>query len=203
MSVVEADFLIVGGGIAGASVGYFLAPRGRTVVLERESQPGYHSTGRSAAMLIDSYGPQQVRSLTAASREFFERPPPGFVETNLLSPRAVMSVGCPQQESLLDEHFAVVQSGTPRVQRLTGPEACELMPVLRPEQLVGAVLDPTAADVDVNALHQGFLRGIRHAGGFLQCDAEVLAIAREAGVWLVSTQTNTYRAPILINAAGA
>jgi D-arginine dehydrogenase len=203
MSVVEADFLIVGGGIAGASVGYFLAPKGRTVVLERESQPGYHSTGRSAAMLIDSYGPQQVRSLTAASRQFFDRPPPGFVETNLLSPRAVMSVGRPQEESLLDEHFAVVQSGTPRVQRLTGSEACELMPVLRPEQVIGAVLDLTAAEVDVNALHQGFLRGIRRAGGALQCDADVSAIARQAGVWLVSTQTHTYRSPILINAAGA
>jgi D-arginine dehydrogenase len=203
MDVVEADFLIVGGGIAGTSVGYFLAPKGRTVVLERESQPGYHSTGRSAAMLIDSYGPRQVRSLTAASREFFERPPSGFVETNLLSPRAVMSVGRPEQESLLDEHFAEVQSATARVQRLTGREACELMPVLRPEQLVGAVLDSTAADLDVHALHQGFLRGIRREGGLLQCDAEVLAIARQAGIWSVSTRTNTYRSPILINAAGA
>jgi D-arginine dehydrogenase len=203
MSDVEADFLIVGGGIAGASVGYFLAPKGRTVLLEREVQPGYHSTGRSAASIINSYGPNQVRLLTAASRQFFEQPAPGFVDTNLLTARAVMSVARPQQEALLVEQFSVVQSVARGAQRLTVREACELMPALRPERVIGAVLDPGAADVDVNALHQGFLRGMRRAGGLLQSDAEVLAVAREGGYWRVSSQRATYCAPVLINAAGA
>jgi D-arginine dehydrogenase len=203
MSDVEADFLIVGGGIAGASLGYFLAAKGRTVLLEREAQPGYHSTGRSAASIINSYGPAQVRLLTAASRQFFEQPPPGFVDTNLLTPRAVMGVARPEQEDLLEEHYLVVQAAAQGVQRLTVREACERMPVLRPERVSGAVLDPGAADVDVNALHQGFLRGVRRAGGQLHCDAEALAIAREGGYWRVSSQRATYRAPVLINAAGA
>jgi D-arginine dehydrogenase len=203
MSDVEADFLIVGGGIAGASVGYFLAAKGRTVLLEREAQPGYHSTGRSAASIINSYGPAQVRLLTAASRQFFEQPPLGFADTNLLTPRAVMSVARPEQEALLEEHFLVVEAAAEGVQRLTVREACERLPVLRPERVIGAVLDPGAADVDVNALHQGFLRGIRRAGGLLHCDAEVLAIAREGGFWRVSSQRATFRSPVLINAAGA
>src|SRR5687767_8301170 len=71
----SADFLIIGGGIAGASIGFFLAPHGRTVLLERESQPGYHSTGRSAALFLESYGTPQVRALTRASRAFFDAPP--------------------------------------------------------------------------------------------------------------------------------
>ncbi|MGB9332904.1 MAG: FAD-dependent oxidoreductase, partial [Steroidobacteraceae bacterium] len=69
---LEVDCVIIGGGIAGASLGYFLAPHSKIVVLEREPQPGYHSTGRSAAMVIDSYGSAQVRALTVASRCFFD-----------------------------------------------------------------------------------------------------------------------------------
>ena len=76
----DCDFLIVGAGIAGASIGHFLAPHGRTVVLERESQPGYHSTGRSAALFMESYGTPQVRALTRASRAFLEAPPAGFAD---------------------------------------------------------------------------------------------------------------------------
>ena len=72
---VDADFIVIGGGIAGASLAYWLAPHGRVVVLERESQPGYHSTGRSAALFMESYGTPQVRALTMASRAFLEAPP--------------------------------------------------------------------------------------------------------------------------------
>lgn len=96
----KADFLIIGGGIAGASVGYWLAPHGRVILLERESQPGYHSTGRSAAMFMESYGTPQVRALTQASRAFFESPPKGFSEQPLLSPRGAMMVATQGQDAL-------------------------------------------------------------------------------------------------------
>jgi len=99
----QADFLVIGAGIAGASIGYFLAPHGRVLLLERESQPGYHTTGRSAALFIESYGTQQVRALTCASRAFFETPPPGFPEHPLLSPRGAMYVGTADQSAALDE----------------------------------------------------------------------------------------------------
>src|ERR1700742_4006536 len=84
---LQADFIVIGGGIAGASVAYWLAPHARVVVLEREPQPGYHSTGRSAALFIETYGPEQVRALTRASRAFFENPAPGFAAHPLLTPR--------------------------------------------------------------------------------------------------------------------
>src|SRR5213082_2132680 len=87
-----ADYIVVGAGIAAASVGYCVAPHGRVVLLERESQPGYHSTGRSAALFMESYGTPQVRALTMASRAFLERPPEGFAEHPLLGPRGAMMV---------------------------------------------------------------------------------------------------------------
>src|SRR4249920_2988450 len=97
----ECDFLIVGAGIAGASIGHFLAPHGRTVVLERESQPGYHSTGRSAALFLESYGTAQVRALTRASRAFLEAPPEGFAEGAILSPRGALFIAAPGQDAEL------------------------------------------------------------------------------------------------------
>src|SRR5690606_18259980 len=107
-SVVTADFVVIGAGIAGASVACWLAPHGRVVVLERESQPGYHTTGRSAALFMESYGTPQVRALTMASRSFLESPPDGFSEHPLLGPRGAMMVATTGQEALLEEGWQVL-----------------------------------------------------------------------------------------------
>ena len=88
----QADFIIIGGGIAGASSGFWLSPHGKVIVLERESHPAYHSTGRSAALFTAAYGTPQVRALTQASRAFFDNPPAGFCEHSLLTPRGEMTV---------------------------------------------------------------------------------------------------------------
>jgi D-arginine dehydrogenase len=199
----QADFVIVGGGIAGASVGYFLAPHARVVLLERESQPGYHSTGRSAALFLESYGTPQVRALTRASRAFLDAPPPGFAEHPVLGPRGCLLVAAPGQEELLQEHWDLLRSMTPNARRLTAAEALELVPVLRPDRLIGAVLEPEANDMDVHAIHQGYLRGLRRAGGTVVCDAEVTGLARKDGQWQVATPAGSWRAPVVINAAGA
>jgi D-arginine dehydrogenase len=114
-----------------------------------------------------------------------------------------MMVAPLEQSHLLSEHFEVVRRMTPRAKQLTVEEALGLVPVLRREALAGAVIDPTAADIDVNALHQGFLRGIRAHGGSVVTDAHVTAIAYLAGKWHVRTGTQEYRAAVLINAAGA
>ncbi|MBO9515830.1 MAG: FAD-binding oxidoreductase [Variovorax sp.] len=202
-AAVQADFLVIGAGIAGASVAHWLAPHGRTIVLERESQPGYHSTGRSAALFMESYGPAQVRALTLASRAFFEAPPPGFCEHPLLAPRGAMMVATPGQAAELEEHWQVLSALSPRARRLTPAEACAIVPALRADRLHGAVLEPDAADMDVHAIHQGYLRGMRRAGGVLVCDAGVSAMARVGGRWQVRAGAATYEAPVVLNAAGA
>src|SRR5438067_5644596 len=114
----EFDVAIVGGGIAGASLGYRLAGRRSVVVLERESQPGYHSTGRSAAMFMESYGPPMVRALTRASRVFYEHPPAGFTEHPLLAPRGALYVAMRGQEDLLAKTRAELESTGCRIEQL-------------------------------------------------------------------------------------
>jgi len=199
----HADFLIIGGGIAAASAGHWLAPHGRVILLERESQPGYHSTGRSAALFMESYGTPQVRALTMASRAFLEHPPEGFSEHPLLTPRGALMVASPGQEALLQEQWDVLRSITPKARRLDAAQTCSLIPVLRPEKVLGSVLEPDAADMDVHAIHQGYLRGLRRAGGTLVCNAGVTALQRRGDVWQVHAGEQVYEAPVLLNAAGA
>jgi D-arginine dehydrogenase len=200
---MDADFLVIGAGIAGASVAFQLAPHGRTLVLEREAQPGYHSTGRSAALFMESYGTPQVRALTMASRAFFETPPSGFSEHPVLSPRGAMMVATQGQESELQEHWDVLQALSPRGRLLSPIQACELTPVLRADKLIGAVHEPDAADMDVHAIHQGYLRGVRRSGGRIVTDAEVRAVRHDGTAWIVDTSAGVFRAPVLVNAAGA
>ena len=198
-----ADFVIVGAGIAGASAAWRLAEHGRVVVLEREAQPGYHSTGRSAALFMESYGTPQVRALTRASRAFLSDPPAGFCEVPLLASRGVLMVGGAEQAPELAAHWAVLRSISPRARRLDGGEARALVPVLRADRVAGGVFEPDAADIDVDALHQGFLRGARRRGATIRCDAEVIAMRRVGGVWQVRAGAETLEAPIVVNAAGA
>ncbi|MDI1338460.1 FAD-binding oxidoreductase [Polaromonas sp.] len=198
-----SDFILIGGGIAAASVAYWLAPQGRVTLLERESQPGYHSTGRSAALFMESYGTPQVRALTMASRAFFANPPEGFSDHPLISPRGAMMVATQGEEALLAAQWEVFRSVTPHARLLDSAQACALVPVLRPDKVLGAVLEPDAADMDVDAIHQGFLRGLRRAGGQVICKAEVTALARGGGRWQVEAGGKRYEAPVVINAAGA
>lgn len=189
--------------MAGASLGYWLAPHGRTVLLEREDQPGYHATGRSAALFMESYGTPQVRALTCASRAFLAQPPAGFAEHPLLSPRGALMVARPGEEALLAGQWAVLRSVSPGGRLLDAAATCALFPALRPERVLGAVFEPDASDMDVHAILQGFLRGLRQRGGQVVCGAEAQHIKKVAGQWHVQAGPQAWRAPVLINAAGA
>jgi D-arginine dehydrogenase len=201
------DFIVIGGGIAGTSVAYWLAPHAQVVVLERESQPGYHSTGRSAALFIETYGPDQVRKLTRASRAFFEDPKDGFAGHPLLTPRGTLCVASRKQEGLLQEYWEHVRQSGALTQRLDPQGARDLVPVLRGDRIAGAVYEPQACDMDVHAIHQGYIRGLRQRGGALVCDAEVTRIERSGANWEVCVGSGAaeraYSAPVIINAAGA
>ena len=195
---------VIGAGIAGASAAYWLAPHGKVVILERESHPGVHSTGRSAALYMASYGNAQVRALTLASKKFFDAPPQGFCAHPLLSPRGALMVAERGQEAALEQHWAVLAQMNTGARRLTGAQACQLSPALRPERIVDALIEPDAADMDVNAIHQGFLRGAVARGGEVRVHSEVVGLDRHDNQWTVTTQKNeTWQAPVVIDAAGA
>jgi D-arginine dehydrogenase len=185
-SAERFDTVILGAGIAGASLAWQLAQTGaapRTLLVEREAQPGYHSTGRSAAMYMASYGPSGVRALTRASGHFYRVPPPGFSEVPLLAPRGALYVAMAgQDESLQALHDELAQA-CPRLARLDAAAALALAPCLRAERLLGALFDPDGMDIDVHALHQGFLRGFRRQGGLLRTGAGLDGVAREGDAW--------------------
>jgi D-arginine dehydrogenase len=197
------DIAIIGAGIAGASLAWSLAQRApgkRVVLIEMEAQPGYHTTGRSAAFWVESYGGPGIVPLSKASRGFFDAPPPGFCDRPLLSPRAAMFVAPPDDAAALPAMAAELDAGGVAYQRLDAAAlaASAAGPMLRPEWSTAAIVQPDCFDIDVAALHQAYLRGQT-----LITDAEVTGLTRDGGGWTIATRAGVVSATTIVNAAGA
>lgn len=199
----ECDYLIIGAGIGGASAGYRLAENASVIVVEREERPGYHTTGRSVAVYTEAYGPHVIRALAIAGGEFFTAPPQGFTAKPLCHPHGLMFVARADQRAILEAALAEVQELSPSIAMISLDEAIERVPVLRRDYLDAVFLDPNTMALDVDAIHQGYLRGLKARGGEVVCDAEVLGFDRKAGLWKVETKAGVFAAPVVINAAGA
>lgn len=202
-NTIDADVIVLGAGMAGASVAWFLAPHARVLVLEREAYAGMHSTGRSAALFCETYGSAQVRALTRATRPFLDHPPAGFASHPILTLRGALVIGTREQS---DDVLAQYEENRPltRVELIDGDAARARVPVLRPEAAVVGMFEPGAADIDVNELHQGFLQGLKARGGSLRMGVDAARLERSQGHWLVTGDNDVlYRAPVLVNAAGA
>ena len=197
------DFVVVGAGIAGASVAYELQQYGSAVLLEREPLPGQHTTGRSAAFLVDSYGGPVVGKLTRAGRSFFENPPEGFADATLVTPNSLLWIAREDQRASLDQALASGREAGAELHELSVPEACEICPILREEYAAGAVVEPSAMHIDVAGLLEAFLRGFRRRGGVVATKSEVTRIEREGLAWKVDAGGQTFHAGAVINAAGA
>lgn len=199
----EYDIAVIGAGIAGASVAAELSASGtRVVLIEQESQPGYHTTGRSAAVYSPIYGPQPIRALTRAALPFFENPPQGFCERPLLSPiDAAFIARADQMDHLETMEQELADAKT--VSRVTGAQLQDRLPLLREGYAAAALWDTGTSEIDVAALHQGYLRMFKAHGGALMTRAPVTAFSRMAGVWQFETPQGTVTAPTVVNAAGA
>jgi D-arginine dehydrogenase len=198
----DFDVVVIGAGMAGASAAAEIARTRRVVLLERESQPGYHSTGRSAALFSETYGNAVVRALSRASREFLYAPPDGFVEHPLVRTRGSLHIARNDQIAALNAFFALPDIAA-NARLVDAKEAKRLCPLLRDGYAVAAILEPDAADVDVHALHQGYLRQFRARGGVLVTDAGVTALQKKSANWVVATTVGEFGAPVVVNAAGA
>ena len=196
------DVLIVGAGIAGASAAANLSGDCKVAIVERETHPGYHATGRSAALFSEIYGNASIRALSRASRAHLFDPPAGFCETPLVSPRGALYVARPGQSASFEAMAALpdVAAGTSLVDEA---RARGLSPLLKEGYAAQALYEPEASDIDVGALHQGYLRQMRGRGGRLLLDSEVLALERRGQVWRARTTQGDIEAPVVVDAAGA
>ena len=195
----EVDAVVIGAGIAGSTVAAHLAADRRVALIEAEESAGYHTTGRSAALWVLNYGPPDVRLLTGLSRPFFEQPPAGFTETRLMSRRPVMVVASAAQRGSM----AAFRAEAKGVRPLAPSDARALVPALREGYVAEATLEDDTFDMDVAALHQGFLRQLRAAGGVLALRHRSATIERQDGTWKVATNAGLFRAPVVVDAAGA
>ncbi len=197
------DVAVVGGGIAGTSVAFFLSERCSVVVLEREQTLGFHSTGRSAAVFTECYGKPVVRRLAIASRTFLDRPPREFSDLRILSARGIAFTVTKGQADRFDSSVAEQQALVPSVRGLTSTEVVDLCPVLDADVVVGAVWEPYAMDLDVHALHSGYQRGLKRRGGKIRRGFGLDAAERVGDEWLIRSGDDELRAGVLVDAAGA
>ncbi len=201
-SSLQTDVIVLGAGMAGASLAAELSAKRSVVLLEIEDQPGRHATGRSAAMFFESYGNATVRALTRASRSFLALPPAGFADVPLLTPRASLVIADAGQLPRLDHIHSEARTGAAML-RLDSAETLAMVPILRAEAAAGALLDRSGHDIDVAALLQGYLRVVRRNGARLMMGAAELTILRQGGLWHVRSRVGEFRAPMLVNATGA
>ena len=200
MEAQNFDVIVIGAGIAGSTTAAALSASHRVALIEAEEQAGYHSTGRSAAVWIQNYGPPDVRLLTGLSREFFESPPPGFAEAPLMQRRPVVSLATneqlPQLEAMLAQGIGL--------RPISLDDVRGMVPALRLDFAAGAAIERDAFDMDVAGIHQGFLRQLRVRNGLLAVRHRAGRIERRAGGWDVHTSGGAiFRAPVIVNAAGA
>jgi len=200
----EFDFAIVGAGIAGVSAAYHLAPQASVVLLEREHVAAYHTTGRSAALHSETYGSPEIRAITVASGRFYRQPPPGFTDHPLLTPRGALIVGRAEEQAAAQKAANEFAKLVPSVRWLEPAEVLRRQPLLKPEACAGGAVFEEAEDMDVAAIHNGFLKGARAAGSGLRLNAEVAALERRDGRWTIRlADGETMAAANLINASGA
>lgn len=200
MDMHDVDVTVIGAGIAGSGAAANLAVDRRVALIEAEAAAGYHSTGRSAALWLQNYGPPDVRALSALSRPFFERPPPGFANMPLMTQRLVVFLARADQQAELAALYAE-GSG---LRDMSPADVKALVPALRDGYAIAAAAEDDAFDMDAAGLHQGFLRQLRAHGGALALRHRAGRIERRSGHWNVETNDGAvFRAPVVVNAAGA
>lgn len=190
------DIVIVGAGMAGASLAAGLGTAARVLVVEAEERPGYHSTGRSAAFWTESYGGPAIQPLTTVSG-------PVLSELGLLAPRGALTLGRAGQAAEVEAFARTFRNAGVEVQLLGRDSIERLVPRLREGWTCGA-LEPSTCDIDVAGLHQHYLAQARKAGAELWCRAALATAERTAGGWaLTLSDGRQVFAAILVNAAGA
>lgn len=190
---MKSDFLVIGGGIAGASAAARLSELGRVVLVDMEEALGYHASGRSAAMFVEDYGNASTVALNRASADYHRQANGGY-----LSPRGMMLLAGPGTEETYAKDI-IALGLTP----ISAEEAIARVPILNPDRVTLAAEQPIAEDLDTDRMIQDFARVVRAAGGTVVTRARVAGIQHISNGWQVEAGGKSYEATQLVNAAGA
>ncbi len=197
MPATACDVLVIGGGIAGVSVACELAATRQVTVLDMEATLAFHTTGRSAAMFLETYGGPAIRALTLASRDYFAGRP-------LLTPMPRLCIARPGRAVAVHDLYAATSALITGIELLTPDDAVAVQPLLLRDRIEVAMLEPDAMEVDVHALHQGYVHGLRSRGGTIATAARIVAAQPRGAGWLVRDAAGTeWQARVVVNAAGA
>jgi D-arginine dehydrogenase len=199
----DYDIAVIGAGAAGLSAAYFLSDHASVAVLEAESAPAYHSSGRSAAMYIEGYENHVVRNLTQLGHKFFFSPTEGFSDTPLVTPSGGLTVAGPGEAEQLQKYLQSWQSLCPELVAISPSQAREIVPILRSDWVTAAAYDPSWQDIDVHTLLQGYQRGLKHSGGKLLTDFAVDRLEAMPDGWQIGSGDQQIKTKLVVNAAGA
>ena len=197
---------VIGGGIAGASAAYHLLKADNSldiILVEAEDQLGYHTTGRSAALLLENDGTQSTRSIVKASVDFLLNPPEGLTENVFVIPRDVMHIATVEQSASVDRLLEENSSGRIPTKEISKSEAKKRFPALREEGLDRVVVDEGAGDIDVHCLHQAYLNYFRKNGGKIKTSTRIDSATKSGNSWSLETKTEQISVDVIVNAAGA
>jgi D-arginine dehydrogenase len=197
MSRASARIIVIGGGVAGLTAANALQDWAAVTVIERETQPGYHASGRSAALFSESYGNALVRALSLASRDALASG--GYFEHR----RGALHFGGPDDGETIDRFAGEAQALLPSIRRLTPAEVAALVPAIDAATTCGGVHEPDAMDIDTGKVVQASAAAFRAKGGDIRLDEEVSRIERHGAGLRVTTTSGTRDSDFVVNAAGA
>lgn len=200
--MTRADIVVIGAGMAGASLAAELAPHARVVLVEAESQPGYHTTGRSAAFWAETYGGEIIQPLTSASGDWLCRPPEGYRADGYLSPRGALAIADEASRAALDGMIAAFDGTGVDLELLDRAKIEAMLPGVRPERKWG-LFEPSCQDIDVAALHGDYLKAARRGGARVVTDCRIEEISRLDGGWQLAGAGERLAASVIVDAAGA
>jgi D-arginine dehydrogenase len=200
---LTADYLIIGGGIAGASAAYRLAGFGRKVILiDAEAKSPYHASARSAALGDEIYTPNEdIAALTKLGSKLMKN------IKGARQPKGSLHVYGEPDFDLCEETYSNAIKRGVKVEMLGAEQLTARFPYLRLSSqhcAAGLYLAPGEAySIDVNALFSQFKVRFRAMEGETLNGQKLLSASYGGGAWTVTTNTGTIRAGTLINAAGA
>jgi D-arginine dehydrogenase len=202
--VSSPDVVVIGGGIAGASVARELAATRSVLLLEAEPELAKHATARSAATYIPGHGTDVMRVLITASGPRFAALSAELGTPPLLLPREVLWVAVDDRGERSLAAVLAERAGEPGAPvPISGAEAERRCRALAPGVVRAAASTGSAADVDTDALHQAYVRGLRARGGTVRTGVRATAIAKRGNGWRVEAGGERVDTALVVDAAGA